>query len=78
MPGHSSDRGYYPLYCSLLRILPFLRQCADGPRPRQATRPFFGADAERGEPLIGQWNQLIEIGKQLMVLDGTRATQYLK
>jgi hypothetical protein len=33
--------GYYPLYSPLLRVLPFLRQCADGPRPRHATRPFF-------------------------------------
>jgi hypothetical protein len=29
---------YYPLYCLFLGVLPFLRQCAEGPRPKQAAR----------------------------------------
>jgi hypothetical protein len=32
--------GYYPLFYPLLKVLPFLRHAAPGPRPRHSTIPF--------------------------------------
>ena len=37
----SESLGHYPFYCPFLKVLRFLRQCAQGPRPKQVTCPFF-------------------------------------
>jgi len=39
--GRRSNPSYYPVYCPLLRVLPFCANALTG-RERQATRPAIG------------------------------------